>query len=70
MSQVTQQLSALGKSMGSDGADLKALLDKALAEKSYVEVGGKAEPSFKYITAAQATQAVAARRKQVTHWHS
>eukprot|EP00775_Hariotina_reticulata_P010525 gene10525-10685_t len=63
--QVTQQLSALGKSMGSDGADLKALLDKALAEKSYVEVGGKADPSFKYITVAQATQAVAARRKQV-----
>lgn len=63
--QVSQQLEALGKSMGSDGADLKALLEKAVAERSYVEVNGKPAPGFKYMTAADATQIISMRRKQV-----
>lgn len=51
-------------------APVQALLDKALAERSYVEVGGKPDPSFKYMNAADAAAILAQRRKQVRCRHA
>ncbi|KAF8072650.1 hypothetical protein HT031_000310 [Scenedesmus sp. PABB004] len=63
--QVTQQLTALGQTMGGDGADLKALLEKAVSERSYVEVDGKPAPGFKFMSAADAARRLSARRAAV-----
>eukprot|EP00878_Enallax_costatus_P000627 GHUV01000730.1.p1 GENE.GHUV01000730.1~~GHUV01000730.1.p1 ORF type:complete len:638 (+),score=262.56 GHUV01000730.1:185-2098(+) len=63
--QVTQQLDTLSKNIGAGGADLKALLEKAVSERSYVEVNGKPAPSFKYMNAADAAKVLGDRRSQV-----
>jgi hypothetical protein len=63
--QVTQQLDTLSRSIGGGGADLKALLEKAVSERSYVEVNGKPAPQFKFMNAAEAAQVLGNRRTQV-----
>lgn len=63
--QVSEQLAQLGKSMGSDGADLKAMLEKAVSERSYVESHGKPVPGFSFMSGSEAAAKVADRRKQV-----
>lgn len=63
--QVSDQLKALEASSGVDGVALKALLEKAVGESSYVEEGGKRLPGFTYLSAADANKIVALRRKQV-----
>jgi len=64
--QVSDQLKALEASSGVDGVALKALLEKAVGESSYVEEGGKRLPGFTYLSAADANKIVALRRKQVS----
>lgn len=63
--QVSDQLKALEASSGVDGVALKALLEKAVGESSYVEERGKRVPGFTYLSAAEANKIVALRRKQV-----
>lgn len=63
--QVSQQLDNLSKNIGAGGADLKALLEKAVSERSYVEVNGKPAPGFKYMSAADAAKVLGERRRQV-----
>lgn len=44
---------------------LQALLEKAVSERSYVEVNGKPAPQFQFMSAAEAAQKLGERRKQV-----
>jgi hypothetical protein len=62
---VTEQLQALEKTTGADGAALKAILEKAVGDSAYVEEGGAKLPGFRYLSAAEANKIVALRRKQV-----
>jgi hypothetical protein len=43
----------------------QALLQKAVSERAYVEAGGKPQPGFKYVTAADAERALALRRQKL-----
>jgi len=63
--QVSDQLKVLEASSGVDGVALKALLEKAVGDSSYVEEGGKRLAGFTYLSAAEANKIVALRRKQV-----
>lgn len=63
--QVSDQLATLDKTLGADGSSLKALLQKAVSERAYVEAGGKPQPGFKYVTAADAERALALRRQKL-----
>lgn len=63
--QVTDSLKVLESTTGADGAALKAVMERAVADSSYVEEKGQKLPGFRYLSAAEANKIVAERRKQV-----
>jgi hypothetical protein len=63
--QVTDSLKVLESTTGADGAALKAVMERAVADSSYVEEKGQKLTGFRYLSAAEANKIVAERRKQV-----